>query len=86
MSWKIELHTFSSEEVMTALAALDETNQTSKRQIIITPEQYSTLEATIRPLPNDPNFPQGEIVPGVAGYLYNLPVFVDQDSGGSYLV
>jgi hypothetical protein len=44
------------------------------------------LESQIKQLPNSPGIPAGEIVPGVIGYLYNIPVFTDPDSTSNYMV
>lgn len=37
-------------------------------------------------LPNRPGLPTGELVPGVVGYLYNLPVFVDPNADANYML
>jgi hypothetical protein len=82
---QIELKTFTQEEVLLAAETLN-TAGVGKRRIILTPEGFSSLEDTIRQLPNSPGLPPGEIVPGVGGYLYNIPVFIDPDSDGNYMV
>lgn len=85
MSQKVELTTFTQEEVLLAAETLN-TTLAGKRRIIVTPESFAAIEDQIRQLPNSPGLPTGEIIPGVVGYLYNIPVFIDQDSGGNYMV
>lgn len=85
MDRKVELKTFTFEEISLAAETLN-TTLAGKRRIIMTPEQFSAVESKISPLPNSPGLPAGEIVPGVGGYLYNIPVFVDQTSSSSYML
>lgn len=85
MSQRIELKTFTQEEVFLAAETLN-TTITGKRRIVVTPEGLTAIEAQLRPLPNSPGLPAGEILPGVGGYLYNIPVFVDPDSHVNYMV
>jgi hypothetical protein len=84
MDQKVELKTFTREEVLLAAETLN-TTLAGKRRIMMTPDQFSAVEE-ISPLPNSPGLPPGEIVPGVGGYLYNIPVFMDQNSTSSYMV
>lgn len=85
MDQKVELKTFTQEEVLLAAETLN-TTLAGKRRIIMSPDQFSAVEEKISPLPNSPGLPPGEIVPGVGGYLYNIPVFTDQNSVSSYMV
>lgn len=85
MNQKVELTAFTQEEVLLAAETLN-TAITGKRRIIVTPERFAAIEEQIRQLPNSPGLPAGEIVPGVGGYLYNIPVFVDQNTDGNYML
>lgn len=85
MEQKVELKTFTQEEILLAAETLN-TILMGKRRIILSPEKYSAVEDQISPLPNSPGLPKGEILPGVSGYLYNIPVFVDPNIKGSYMV
>ncbi len=85
VSSRIELKQFTQTEILLAADTLN-TTSSGKRRIILSPDGLVSIEAQLRPLPNSPGLPAGEIVPGVAGYLFNLPVFVDSDSDGNYMV
>ncbi|MBF2047661.1 MAG: hypothetical protein EDM05_032435 [Leptolyngbya sp. IPPAS B-1204] len=85
MNQKVELKTFTQEEVLLAAETLN-TAGIGKRRIMLTSESFSALEDQIRQLPNTPGLPPGEIVPGVGGYLYNIPVFVDPNNDGNYMI
>jgi hypothetical protein len=85
MNPKVELKTFTQAEVLLAADTLNTTSM-GKRRIILTAAGFSAIEDKIRQLPNSPGLPSGEIVPGVSGYLYNIPVFIDQDSNTNYMV
>lgn len=82
---KIELKTFTQTEILLAADTLN-TTASGKRRILVQPDGLTEIEVQLRPLPNSPGLLPGEIVPGVAGYLYNLPVFVDSNSDGNYMV
>jgi hypothetical protein len=85
MNQKIELITFTQAEILLAAETLN-TTIAGKRRIIVTPAGLTAIEDQVRQLPNSPGLPAGEIVPGVSGYLHNIPVFVDHNSGGNYMV
>ncbi len=84
MNQQVELKSLSQEEILLAAETLN-TAGAGKRRIILTPDTFSSLE-TVRQLPNSPGLPAGEIVPGVAGYLYNIPVFTDPNSSSNYMM
>lgn len=85
MTQKIALTTFSQDEILMAADTLN-TTVAGKRRIILTAEGFTTIEDRLRQLPNTPGLPPGEIIPGVSGYLYNLPVFIDPHVGGNYMI
>jgi hypothetical protein len=85
MRQQVELKIFTQEEVLLAAETLN-TTATGKRQIVLTPAGFAAIEAKLSPLPNSPGLPAGEILPGVGGYLYNIPVFVDSDSQYDFMI
>lgn len=85
MTQKIELKTFSQDEIMMAAETLN-TTIAGKRRIVLTAEGLAVVEDQLRQLPNAPGLPPGEIIPGVNGYLYNIPVFTDPHVGGNYMI
>ncbi|MFM7425449.1 MAG: hypothetical protein ACKO7W_10735 [Elainella sp.] len=84
MNQQVELTSLTQEEILLAAETLN-TAGAGKRRIILTSATFSSLD-TIRQLPNSPGLPAGEIVPGVAGYLYNIPVFTDPNSSCNYML
>lgn len=85
MNPQIELKTLTQAEILLAAETLN-TAGIGKRRIILTPEALTNLESQIKQLPNSPGLPAGEIVPGVVGYLYNIPVFTDPSNTSNYMV
>jgi hypothetical protein len=85
MTQKIELTTFSPDEILMAAETLN-TTISGKRRIVLTAEGFAMIEDQLRQLPNTPGLPPGEIIPGVSGYLYNIPVFIDPHVGGNYMI
>lgn len=83
---RIELRSFTPEEIALAAAYLSSDDMMNKRRIIVSPDVLSTIESKLRYLPDSPGLPKGALLPGVAGYLYNIPVFVEKDSTGSYMI
>lgn len=85
MLQRVELTQFTQQEILLAAETLN-TTLSGKRRILLTADQAAHLEGQITVLPDFPGLPRGELVPGVVGYLYNLPVFVDPNADGNYLV
>lgn len=85
MQNKIELKILTQDEILSAADTLN-TTIAGKRRILLTPTSLDRIEAQLRPLPNSSELPAGEIVPGVTGYLFNLPVFVDSNSDADYMI
>jgi hypothetical protein len=81
----VELTQFTQQEILLAAEALN-TTLSGKRRIVLTADQAARLEDQITVLPDYPGLPQGELVLGGIGYLYNLPVFIDPDANGNYLI
>jgi hypothetical protein len=84
MNQRVELTSLTQEEILLAAETLN-TAGAGKRRIILTSETFSNLDM-IRQLPNSSGLPPGEIVPGVAGYLYNIPVFTDPNGTSNYML
>lgn len=85
MTQKIELTRFSQDEILMAAETLN-TTASGKRRIVLSSEAFAAVEPQLRQLPNTPGLPPGEIIPGVSGYLYNIPVFIDPHVGGNYMI
>lgn len=85
MTQKIELTRFSQDEILMAAETLN-TTVSGKRRIVLTAEGFAAIEDQLRQLPNTPGLPPGEIIPGVSGYLCNIPVFIDPHVGGNYMI
>jgi hypothetical protein len=86
MTRKIQLDSLTQQEVLTAAETLNIETGNTKRRIIVTPDEFSSIEEKLRHLPNTPGFSKGEITPGAGGYLYNIPVFIEKDSDRSYML
>lgn len=85
MLQRVELTQFTQQEILLAAETLN-TMLAGKRRVVLTADQFSSLEDQMTALPNRPGLPTGELVPGVVGYLYNLPVFVDPNADANYML